>query len=190
MFRKTFAALAVAVVALVASPVAAIAAPSSSCAGVKTEGYANGVTVTVDSPTVGPGGTVQVVWSDGYFVDSSPVTIEVEGNNAAEALIETSTGSGSGSLATTASATGGLTASVTLPTNATGSYAITAVSTQSCGGVEVSVVNPAGTGSGAEVLAFTGGTLPVVLIVTGAGALVFGAILLMVRIRARRHLHE
>lgn len=190
MFRKTFAALAVAVVALVASPVAAIAAPAASCAGVQPEGYANGVTVTVDSPTTGPGGTVQVVWSDGYFENNSPVTIEVEGNNSSEALIETPTGARTGSLDTTASETGGLTASVTLPTNATGSYSITATSTQSCGGVEVSVTETAGGGTGAEVLAFTGGTLPVVLIVTAAGALVFGAILLLVRARARRHLHE
>ncbi len=186
MFRAPFAALAVASVLVLSAPVAANAA--DTCQGIAPE-YANSVTVSASSPSVTRGGTVTVSFSDGYFAASDPVTLQVSGTDAAGVSLISGSASGTGSLSTAASGSGAVTATATFPQTAQGSYTLSGTSQSGCGGVTVTVSNPASTAAVAadNQLAFTGGTLPTILLVTGAGALVFGAILLVVRARARRH---
>ncbi|MEY2849932.1 MAG: hypothetical protein RI885_2599 [Actinomycetota bacterium] len=186
MFRAPFAALAVASAIVLSAPIAANAA--ETCQGVDMQ-YANSVTVSSSSPTVTRGGTVTVDFSGGYFAPADAVMLAITGTNAASVSLVSGSNSGMGSVATTSSASGSVTVSATFPQSAEGAYTLTGTSASGCGGVDVTVPASAST-TGAAVenqLAFTGGTLPTVLLVTGAGTLVFGAILLVVRARARRH---
>lgn len=202
MFKKSIVALCVAALAVIASPTAAMAAPivqpsMASCSGAG-DSYVNDRTVSSDDNVVEPGGTFTVDWSEGYFAPSAPVTIVVTGNSTSDVTLTTGGVSTVGSTLDTAAGTNGaLSVSVTVPGDATGTYNVAATSTGACGGVSVEVVDTDVSGGvlGSNVadddsLAFTGGSLPLVLMVTAAGVLAFGAILLLVRSRSRRRLQE
>lgn len=197
MLRATFAALAVASALVLSAPLAASAAVPTAvgCGGVSMP-YANSVTVTSDSPTVTPGGTTSVTFSNGYFAPGDAVTVSVAGVNASNVSLQSGSASGLGSVETMSDSAGGLVVSVTFPQSAEGTYTVSGISNSGCGGLDVTVDTAPGSNSvtasttdaaAADQLAFTGGTLPTILLVTGGGALIFGAILLMIRSRARRH---
>jgi hypothetical protein len=178
MLKKALAVLAVAFVALVAAPSAANAAYVPS----------NNITVSGNAT---PGGTVTVNFAAGSFAPNETVSASVSGNtpvtlSAVKAAVVTS-------FTKQASATGAVAFNVTLPTNASGTYTLTATGLTSgnVGTAAITVVpgaNGAGladTGSststgasmgnaGGAALAETGATLPMLMVWIGGGALVLG----------------
>ena len=202
MLKQTFVALGVATLVVLSTPMtasAAVPAAAGTCSGVLGTDYANSRLVSVSSPVVAPGGTVNVTWSSGYFAPGSPVTITAGGNAGAQPVISTGSNSGPGSVGANASNVGGVVVSVAVPSDASGRIDINGMSNAACGGVSVSVVSNAQlatlavdgkTAATADVLASTGGSLPTVLLVSGSAAVVFGAILIGARTRARRSLQE
>ena len=168
MLKKALAVLSIAVMALVAAPVAANAA-----------GYVPSGNVTV-SGSATPGGTVTVSFASGSFTPNEQVSVSVSGDttvtlSAVKAAVLTT-------FTKAASASGSFSVNVTLPTNATGTYTLTAtgltsgnVGTASITTVPASGSNAtlANTGGGAA-LANTGATLPMLMIWIGAGALILG----------------
>lgn len=178
MLKKALAVLSFAVLAFVAAPSAANAA-----------GYVpnNNVTVTGDAV---PGGTVTVNFAAGSFAPNESVAVSVSGNtpvtlSAVKAAVLTS-------FTKQASPTGALSVNVTFPTNASGTYTLTATGLTSgnVGTASITIVpavsgnlantggttantsgNLANTGSN---LANTGATLPMLMIWIGAGALILG----------------
>jgi hypothetical protein len=177
MFKKIIAGAGIALVALFAAPAAAQAvyAPDES------------ITVT-GSPT--PGGTVTVA-IDAAFTPGEDVSFTLTGENASDATlavfraaVETK------SLTKAANADGSTSVDVTLPTNASGSYTITATGLESgvVGTAAITVVAADGAGNGAgddDGLAVTGGTAITTIWIAG-GALALGAALLMIRSMRRK----
>ena len=204
MLKQTFVALGVATLVVLSSPMTASAAvpaatPAGNCSGVLGTDYANSRLVSVSSPVVAPGGTVNVTWSSGYFAPGSPVTVTAGGNGGAQPVISFGSGSGGGSVGGNASNVGGVVVSVAVPADASGRVDINGMSNAACGGVSVTVVSnnqlatlavDGKTAATADILASTGGSLPTVLLVSGSAAVVFGAILIGARTRARRSLQE
>ncbi|WP_415853789.1 hypothetical protein [Sinomonas sp. G460-2] len=165
--KKLFAALSIAVLALVAVPTVASAA-----------GYVPGGNVTV-SGTPSPGATTPVGFAAGSFTGGETVTYSVSGNttvtlSVVKAAVLTS-------LNKTAAADGSASVNVTLPSNASGTYTLTATGQTSgnVGTAALTVVpgnaqgNQNQNSQGAS-LANTGATLPILLIWIAAGALVLG----------------
>ena len=219
MLKVTMVTLGVAALVAVSTPMAASAetsAPTYSCAD---NAYANGLIVTVDSPVVAPGQTTTVTWSAGYFMPGAAVTVSASGNSGSIPMVTVGSVSGSGSATGNADGEGGITASVAIPADATGRVDIVAMSGEPCGGVSVMIVGnttPGGgvlggnvtpgttptavapaavasttkTAASAAALASTGGDLPTVLLVSGGAAVIFGAILIGARTRARRNMME
>ncbi|MEA5456984.1 hypothetical protein SPF06_19855 [Sinomonas sp. JGH33] len=171
MLKKAFAVVAFALLAVVGAPAAANAA-----------GYVPSGNVTV-SGTATPGGTVTVNFAAGSYLPGEQVSVSVNGATSVtlsvvKAALTTFT--------KPASSTGAFSVNVTLPTDATGTYTLTAtgltsgnVGTASITTVPASLANTGGgaslanTGGGAA-LANTGATLPMLMIWIGAGALVLG----------------
>lgn len=213
MLKKTLVTIGVAAIVAVSSPLAATAATyvTSGYCGGGDSAYANGRIVTVDSPLVSPGQTVTVTWSSGYFMPGASVTVSAGGNGGSAPTVTIGSASGAGSVTGTADGVGGLVARILIPGDASGRVDITATSGEACGGVAVTVItnttpaggvlgentgttaiasSPSSTTSSAANLASTGGSLPAVLLASGGAAVVFGAILIGARTRARRHLHQ
>ncbi|WP_334172704.1 hypothetical protein [Sinomonas sp.] len=177
MLKKALAVLSFAVLAFVAAPSAANAA-----------GYVpnNNVTVTGDAVA---GGTVTVNFAANSFAANESVAVSVSGNTAVtlsvvKAAVLTS-------FTKQASSTGALSVNVTFPTNASGTYTLTATGLTSgnVGTASITIVpavsgNLANTGTTANTsgnlantggnLANTGATLPMLMIWIGAGALILG----------------
>ena len=204
MLKQSFVALGVAALVVLSTPMTASAAvpaatTAGTCSGVLGTKYANSRLVSVSSPVVEPGGTVNVTWSPGFFESGSPVSITAGGNAGSQPVISTGSNSGTGSVGGTASNVGGVVVSVAVPSDASGRIDINGMSNAACGGVSVSVVSKTQlatlavdgkTASTADILASTGGSLPTVLLVSGSAAVVFGAILIGARTRARRSMQE
>ena len=182
MLRKTFAALGVAAITVLATPVAASAAPSWDCSGISPD-YASAGFVTADQTTINPGDSVTVNWQGGYFAPGSTVSVGTSGSGANGSQV-----AGSG----VADGSGNMTATVTAGSSAVGSMVISGASDCATGGVTVTVLDngAASTTAATPSLAFTGSTVPVVLVLSGAGALAFGTILLVARARTRRRLQQ
>jgi LPXTG-motif cell wall-anchored protein len=185
MIRNTAAAAVLVAGAILAMPLAADAAtiypPANVCS---------------TPATAGPSGTIAFKCADGTFAPHEKVTITVEGENGAGAKI----GFVAIAAVTTASGTAESTSSgalaavpITLPSNASGVYNISAVSASSSGGTaSVSISTTAGSGSSGS----SGSTLPVTGIDAGSllgvwiggGALVLagGAIAVATSVRRNR----
>ena len=187
MLKKALAVLSFAVLALVAVPSAANAA-----------GYVPSNNVTVTGNAV-PGGTVTVNFAAGSFAPNESVAVSVSGNtsvtlSAVKAAVLTT-------FTKQASSTGALSENVTFPTNASGTYTLTATGLTSgnVGTASITIVPASGNVASAGTannlansgsnLANTGATLPMLMIWIGAGALVLGAAIVgtLTFVRRQRH---
>lgn len=181
MFKKSFAAIALAVLAVIAVPTAANAA-----------GYVPVGNISVSGAVI-PGGAVTVAFTDGSFTPGESVSFTLSGENASgatlavvKAVVDTS------SLVKTASASGAVALDVTLPTNASGTYTTTATGLTSgtVGTASLTVASadatPAGSGSSAGGLASTGYDAPMLAIWAAAGALLLGVALMVALTVVRR----
>ncbi|PXA70000.1 sortase [Cryobacterium arcticum] len=175
MFKKSLAAIALAVLAIFAVPAAANAA-----------GYVPVGNITV-SGAVTPGSVVTVSFTDGSFTPGEDVSFTLTGENAVGATLATfKSVVNSQSLVKTASDTGAVSLDVKLPTDATGTYTVTATGLTSgtVGTASLTVGSAdAGTGSSdsaAGGLASTGYNTPMLAIWGAAGALLLGVALVVV----------
>ncbi|PZF59444.1 sortase [Curtobacterium sp. MCBD17_034] len=177
--KKTIAALVLAGAAVMAAPMAANA-----------EGYVPASNVSVSGSVVA-GGTTIINFAPGSFADSENVTISVTGAGAVTiGALPTQTVTA----VRQASATGSLNAPITLPRGASGTYEVTAtgVTSGNIATTALTVVPAAATGTGATVtatstgLAFTGSTVPTLLVWSAGGAVVLGGALVGVTAATRR----
>jgi hypothetical protein len=136
---------------------------------------------------VAPGGTIIVNVVNGTFIAGEQVSFAVTGEGSVTlAAIETTT------LIKNANAEGGASVSVTLPTTARGSYALTATGLDSArvATATLTVVaadgRPVASSNNAGGLAFTGSTVPTLVIWSAAGALMLGIALMVVVTLQRR----
>lgn len=176
MARKTFAVIALAILAVFAVPAAANAA-----------GYVPANNVSVSGEAVA-GGTVTVTFAEGSFTPGEDVSFAVTGSGTATlSAFKAATVT----LVKTASATGAASVNVTLPADATGTYTVTATGltsgTVGTAAITVTAVD-AGTGSAntGGGLASTGYDAPVLLIWGAGGALLLGIALVVVLTIVRR----
>jgi hypothetical protein len=185
MFKKSLAAVALAVLAVLAVPAAANAA-----------GYVPVGNISVSGAVVA-GGTVTVGFDDGSFTPGESVSFTLTGENAAGATLATFKAVvDSQSLVKTASDTGAVSLDVTLPTNASGTYTTTATGLTSgtVGTASLTVATadgaPAGSNAGTNAasggLASTGFNTPMLVIWGSAGALLLGVALVVVTGIVRR----
>ena len=179
MAKKTLAAIALAVLAVFAVPAAANAA-----------GYVPAGNVTVSSTTVEPGETVTVSFADDSFTGGENVSFTLTGENAASAtLANFKAAVNSTSLTKAAAADGSVSVAVTLPTDATGTYTLTATGLTS-GSVGTAAISVVAADSAAVVndgdLASTGYDAPMLAIWAAAGALLLGIALVTVLTVVRR----
>ncbi|WP_138416425.1 hypothetical protein [Sinomonas gamaensis] len=181
MLKKALAVLALAGLALFGTSTAANAA-----------GYVPSGNVTVTG-NAAPGGTVTVNFAAGSFSGNESVAVSVSGNtgvtlSVVKAAVLTS-------FTKQAAANGSLSVNVTFPTDASGTYTLTATGLTSgnVGTASITIVPAAGgtlantggtaantgtlanTGGSEPALANTGATLPMLMIWIGAGALILGA---------------
>ena len=177
MFKKSFAALALAVLAVFAVPAAANAA-----------GYVPDGNIVV-AGAIEPGATVTVTFTEGSFTPGESVSFTLTGENAAGATLATfKSVVNSQSLVKTAAGSGAVALDVTLPTNASGTYTTTATGLTSgtVGTASLTVAaadSAAGTGTGTSTgggLASTGYNAPMLAIWGAAGALLLGVALVVV----------
>lgn len=168
MFKKFIAGAGIALVALFAAPAAAQAV------------YAPEEDVVV-SGEAQPGETLTVTF-DEVFTPGEDVSAQVSGNGQPQiAVFRAATDS----TTKAAGADGTVVFNVTLPTDASGTYTVTATGLESgiVGTAAITVVAADGSGSGDEDgdgLAVTGGTA-LTAIWIAAGALGLGIVLLLVR---------
>lgn len=174
MIKKITAVFALALAGLFIAPVAANAS------------YVPGATIEV-SGSVTPGGTSTVAFSAGAFQPGETVSFTLTGENASGATLAAVD---SKSLEKTASSTGAVNLNVTLPSNATGSYTVTATGlTSQLIGTATLTVTAAGSGSGGgndNDLADTGFDAPAFVVWGAAGAIALGAALIAVLVMVRR----
>jgi len=178
MFKKSVAAIALAVLAVFAVPAAANAA-----------GYVPDGNIVV-SGTIAPGSPVTISFTEGSFTPGEQVSFTLTGENAAGATLATfKSVVNSQSLVKTSTGTGAVALDVTLPADASGTYTTTATGLTSgtVGTASLTVAaadSGAGTGSGADTstggLASTGYNAPMLAIWGGAGALLLGVALVVV----------
>ncbi|MBD8727448.1 hypothetical protein [Frigoribacterium sp. CFBP 13707] len=150
------------------------------------QAYVPSTNVTVQG-TVAAGGTINVTIVNGSFIAGENVSFAVTGEGRVTlAAIETTT------LVKTADANGAARVAVTLPTTARGSYALTATGLTS-GNVATAALTvvaadgtPAAGSNNAGGLAFTGSTVPTLVIWAAAGALMLGIALMVVVTLQRR----
>jgi hypothetical protein len=184
MFKKSFAAIALAVLAVIAVPTAANAA-----------GYVPVGNVSVSGAVV-PGGTVEVGFAAGSFTPGESVSFTLTGENATGATLATfKSVVNSQSLVKTATDTGAAALAVTLPSDASGTYTVTATGLTSgtVGTASLTVASAdgaAGTGTGTDAssggLASTGYDAPMLAIWAAAGALLLGVALMVALTVVRR----
>jgi hypothetical protein len=184
MLKKITAVVALAVAGLFVAPLAANAS------------YVPNAQITATGDFT-PGGTFVVEFSDGAFQPNEEVSLALTGENATGAtlaVVDTQT------TQKTASATGAVSLTVTLPTNATGSYEVTGtgLSSQILGTITITVTadgTGAGAGAGAggsgadsngDGLADTGFNTPAFVVWGAAGAVALGAALIAVFVMMRR----
>ena len=184
MARKTFAAIALAILAVFAVPTAANAA-----------GYVPSGSVSVSGDAV-PGATVTVTFADGSFLPGEDVSFAVTGSGT---VTLSAFKAATVTLVKSASATGSASVNVTLPADATGTYTVTATGltsgTVGTAAITVTAVD-AGSGTvntgngtannGSGDLASTGYDAPVLLIWGAGGALLLGIALVVVLTAVRR----
>ncbi|WP_035880197.1 hypothetical protein, partial [Cryobacterium sp. MLB-32] len=170
MGKKTFAAIALAVLAVFAVPAAANAA-----------GYVPDSAITVNGAVVA-GGTVAVTFDDDAFAAGEQVRFDVSGEGTATLSVFKAA---TASITKTATAQGAATVNVTLPTDATGTYTVTATGLTS-NNVSTSALTITAADAGAGDLAATGYATPVVLIWAAGGALLLGLALVVVLTLLRR----
>ena len=169
MGKKLLAIAALALAVIFAVPTTAMAA-----------GYVPPGNVSSSGGTVAsPGQTKTIVFADGSFSASESVVVSVTGSPTATL----------GATSYTSSATGSLTITVTIPTTATATsvYSIQAVGANSgnVGTYRLTVV-VADTGAKSGGLAFTGGTVSMLIVWSAAGILTLGIALLLVMRVVRR----
>jgi hypothetical protein len=188
MFKKSFAAIALAVLAVIAVPTAANAA-----------GYAPVGNITVNGD-VAPGGIVVVNFANATFIAGESVSFTLTGENATGATLGAFKAVvNSQSLVKTATGEGAVALNVTLPTNASGSYTTTATGLTSgtvgtasltIAAADAAVGAGAGAGSGTNAsnggLAATGYDAPMLAIWAAAGALLLGIALMVALTVVRR----
>ncbi len=169
MSKRIILALTAVLSAVFLAPLAASAAP-----------YTPGAQFVASDYTVVPGQTVTVTGQDGFFQGGEAVTFTLTGEDGASAVI--AAGVGSAPLAVepisytkTANAAGGVSASVTVPATAEGSYSVSGVSASASGSVTLTVV------AEDDGLASTGYELPLALIWAVAGFVALGVALVVVR---------
>jgi hypothetical protein len=185
MFRKVMAVAALGIVAILAVPAVANAVDYTSSSNITVTG-ANGVALA----DVGAGDSVDITFIGAVFEDGETVSATVDGF-------------GTPTLSTLKAAPFTLTKiavlnvptafRMNLPTNAEGSYTVTATGLTSgaTGSATVTVV-PAdagagsGTNSSSDGLAKTGASVPMLLIWSIVGILALGAALVAVRVAVRR----
>lgn len=176
MLKKITAVVALALAGLFVAPLAANAS------------YVPGASITATGDFT-PGGTFVVEFSDGSFQPNEEVSLALTGENATGAtlaVVNTQT------TQKTASAAGAVSLTVTLPTNATGSYTVTGTGLSSglIGTVTITVSAAPGAGAGADTngdgLADTGFNTPAFVVWAAAGAVVLGAALIAVFVMMRR----
>ncbi|MCU1546532.1 MAG: Sortase sorted surface protein [Homoserinimonas sp.] len=180
MIKKIIAGAAIALTALIATPMAAQAAPGDT--------YVSSSNIVVEDSTPAPGDTVTVAFKDGAFNDGEDVRFSVTGEGGAtlaiiKAAIETA------SIVKTANANGGVSVDVTLPTDARGTYTITATGlTSGTIGTAALTVVAADSAAGSVALPVTGTEVPVALLWIAGGAVALGLMLLVVVAVRRRSL--
>ncbi|WP_066516947.1 hypothetical protein [Curtobacterium ammoniigenes] len=176
--KKFIVAVVLAAAAMLATPAAANAA-----------GYVPASSVSVQGSVVA-GGTVTVNFAQGAFAANENVDISVTGAGAVTL----------GALPTTtvtevkkASASGSVAVMVTFPQGASGTYTLTAtgatsgnVGTASLTVVPADSVAAVGSSSSTGTLAFTGSTVPMLLVWGAGGAVVLGGALIFVMGAVRR----
>lgn len=175
MAKRILAIAAIALAAIFAVPTAAMAAGYVPPGNVSSSG----------GPTAAPGGTVTVTFAAGSFNNGETVTVSVTGDPAPTlAVIGTATKT------YTATATGGVSFNVIIPATATASSVYSVVATGNTSGnvgtyritvAAASASTPVGGG-----LAYTGGTISMLVVWGGAGLLALGLALLIVMRVVRR----
>lgn len=182
MIKKSLAAASLAILAVFAVVPAANAVsyvPSAPDSTVSANGTA--------------GGTSTVAFGAGSFANGESVTFTLTG--ATSATLTVFKAAMNSSLTKAASATGGASVAVALPSNASGSYTLTgngataSVSsvitvTAADGGLANTGKAPAATG---KSLASTGYNVPMLIVWAAAGILLLGIALAVVRTTVRRH---
>jgi len=163
MIKKALAGAGIALALLIATPVAANAA------------YVPSANTTVSDSTPAPGQAVTVAFAAGSFEGNEQVSFSVTGEGAVTISAITTAS------VTKTAAAGAVSAVVTLPTNATGTYNVTAtgLTSRNVGTAALTVVAIAADGSAVR-LPFTGGTVPVAAIWIASGVLVLGVVLVAV----------
>ena len=164
MIKKALAGAGIALALLIATPVAANAA------------YVPASDVVVSDSTPAPGQAVTVSFEES-FIAGEQVRFSVTGEGAVTIAAITTA-----SVTKVADANGTSSAVVTPPSNATGTYTVTATGVTSgvVGTAALTVVAVAADAPGGVTLPFTGGTLPIAAIWIASGVLVLGVVLLSV----------
>jgi hypothetical protein len=180
MFKKSFAAIALAVLAVIAVPTAANAA-----------GYVPVGNISV-SGTPAPGSVVEVAFTAGSFTPGESVSFTLTGENAAGATLAVVN---SQSLVKTAADTGAVALDVTLPADASGTYTTTATGLTSgtvgtasltVASADAAAGSASGSGTSTGGLASTGYDAPMLAIWAAAGALLLGIALMVALTVVRR----
>lgn len=167
MLKKTFAALALAVLAIFAVPAAANA-------------YGSGSDITIEGPVVA-GGNVTVIFEEGSFAGAQNISFTIEGNgNVTLSAFKAATFS----LDKTSAADGSVSVVVNLPENASGTYNLTGVDED--GTIQTAALTVTAADGGADGLPDTGAEVPVLALWTAGGALALGAALIAVMTIVRR----
>lgn len=173
MFKKIIAGAGIALVAFFAAPAAANA------------GYGADDSISV-AGTPQPGETIAVTF-DEYFQPGESVSFALTGESATSATLAVfKVAVNTQTLVKASNASGSVVLNVTLPTNASGTYTVTATGLTSgiVGTAAVTVVAADGPGNG-DGLAVTGGTALTAIWIAG-GALALGIALLLVRTLRRK----
>jgi hypothetical protein len=161
MIKKALAGAGIALVLLVATPLAANA-------------YVVDDPAVVSDPTPAPGQAVTVAFPD-TFTGGEQVRFSVTGEGAVTIAAITTA-----SVTKTATASGSVSAVVTPPANATGTYSVTATGlTSGLVGTAALTVAAVAADPG-DNLASTGGNLPIAAIWIASGVLALGIVLLAV----------
>lgn len=183
MFKKVLAVLALTLAGVFALPMAANAA-----------GYVPSSNVTVSNSNPAPGQTVIVSFKSGSFLPGENVQFTLTGEDAASAsLASLRAVINSKSIVKPATSSGAVSVSVTLPTDATGTYTLTATGATSGNVGTVSLtVTPLDTGTGSGPvsssggLAHTGSTISLIAIWAAGGVVLLGAAFVAVNVIVRR----
>lgn len=169
MLKKIFATLAIGVLTALASPTVASA-------------YAPSVSITING-TVSPGATLNITVINGTFTSGEDVNFQIHGAGSVQlgSLADTTD-----SVVKTANPWGGATPAVTLPTNARGSYNVTATGLESGTVVSTAITVPTADSAGADDT-FTGSNgVSMLAIWTASGLALLGVALIVVMNVVRR----